>query len=85
MAQDASTSLSFEPLPRPAAGIALRRVRIKRDWVRVREAPSAQSRILIELPLGDELTVLEERDGWLRIARPTGWVDADYVREAGQG
>ena len=76
---------TFEPLPQPASGSALRRVQLKRDWLRVRDAPSLQGRALVELPGGTELIVLEERDGWLRIARPTGWVNEDYVRDTGQG
>ena len=75
-----------EPLPRPAAGMALRRVRVKAEWLRLRDRPSAnETRVLAELPAGTELVVLEERGGWLRVARPTGWVSADYVREIGQG
>jgi len=76
---------TFEPLPQPASGSALRRVQIKRDWLRVRDAPSLQGRVLADLPGGTELIVLEERGGWLRIARPTGWVSEDHVRETGQG
>jgi hypothetical protein len=76
---------SLEALPQAAPGSALRRVLVKRDWLRVREAPSYQARILMELPAGSELLVLEEREGWLRIARPTGWVNEDFVRDTGQG
>lgn len=76
---------TFEPLPRPTQGMAQRRVRIKRDWLRVRAVPSYQGRILMELPINAELTVLEERDGWLRIARPTGWISEDHVSGTGQG
>ncbi|HLF26223.1 MAG TPA: SH3 domain-containing protein [Anaerolineae bacterium] len=76
----------FEPLLQPAPGTVLRRVRIKPDWLRVRDAPTTQgSRVLLELPGGAELIVLEERAGWLRIARPAGWVSADYVRDTGLG
>ena len=75
----------FESLPRPAAGTTLRRVRIKPDWLRVRDAPTPQARVLLELPAGTELTVLETRGDWLRIARPTGWIDGDYVRDIGLG
>ncbi|MGH2591984.1 MAG: hypothetical protein ACRDGG_00540, partial [Anaerolineae bacterium] len=61
---------TIEPLPKPAPGTAPRRVRVKRDWLRVRDAPTMQgSRVLLELPGGTELIVLEERDGWLRVAR----------------
>ncbi len=77
---------TVEPLPKPAPGTTLRRVRVKPDWLRVRDAPATRgSRVLMELPGGTELIVLEERDEWLRIGRPTGWVDADYVRDTGQG
>ncbi len=76
---------TFEPLPQPASGSALRRVQIKRDWLRVRDAPSLQGRVLVDLPGGTELIVLEERGNWLRIARPTGWVNEDYVRDTGLG
>lgn len=77
--------LTFEPIPQAAPGSALRRVQIKRDWLRVRDAPSVQGRVLIDLPGGTELIVLEERDNWLRIARPTGWVSEDHVRDVGIG
>jgi len=80
-----STAASFEPLPKPSSGIALRRVQVKRDWLRVRDAPSRDANVLVELPGGTELIVLEERADWLRIARPTGWVSAEFVRDAGQG
>jgi hypothetical protein len=76
---------TFESLPAIVPGTALRRVRVKRDWLRVRDAPSLQGRILMELPAHTELTVLEERGGWLRIARPTGWVSEEHVRETGLG
>jgi hypothetical protein len=58
---------TFEALPKPASGTRLRYVRVKRDWLRVRDAPTLEGRIL------------------LRIARPTGWVNEDYVRDVGQG
>jgi hypothetical protein len=76
---------TFEPLPKPVPGMAQRRVRIKRDWLRVRAAPSYQGRVLMELPADAVLTVLEERDGWLRIARPTGWISEEHVGGAGKG
>jgi hypothetical protein len=77
--------LIAEPLPKPTAGTALRHVRVKPDWLRVRDEPSTQGRILMELPRGTELIVLEERGDWLRVARPAGWVHEDYVRDTGQG
>jgi len=76
---------TFEPLPKPAQGMAQRRVRTKRDWLRVRAVPSYQGRVLMELPGNTELTVLEERDGWLRIARPTGWISEEHVGGTGKG
>ena len=76
---------SFEPLPRAAPGMTLRHVRVKRDWLRVRDAPSFDGRVLLELPKNTELVVLEERDSWLRVARPSGWIDADHARDVGQG
>jgi len=77
--------LTFEPIPQAVSGSALRRVQIKRDWLRVRDAPSLRGRVLAELPGGTELMVLEERDNWLRIARPTGWISEDHVRDVGLG
>ncbi|HEY4690474.1 MAG TPA: SH3 domain-containing protein [Anaerolineae bacterium] len=83
MAQSAPSS--SEALPKPTPGTALRRVRIKADWLRVRDAPAREGRALMELPAGTELSIIETRGGWLRIARPTGWISADYVRDTGQG
>lgn len=74
-----------EPLPKPAQGLAQRRIRIKRDWLRVRAVPSYEGRVLMELPINAVLTVLEERDGWLRIGRPTGWISEEHVAGTGQG
>jgi len=79
------TQPSFESLPRPTPGTVVRRVRVKPDWLRVRDAPTPQGRVLLELPAGTELTVLETRGDWLRIARPTGWIFGDYVRDTGRG
>lgn len=83
--EPATGRASFESLPEPPPGMALRYVRVKRDWLRVRDAPSFEGRVLMEVPKSTELVVLEERGGWLRIARPSGWVDEDHVKDIGQG
>ena len=46
------TQPSFESLPRPTPGTVVRRVRVKPDWLRVRDAPTPQGRVLLELPAG---------------------------------
>lgn len=77
---------STEALPKPASGTELPRVRVKVDWLRLRDGPSTSgTRVLAELPRDTELVILEQRDGWIRVARPTGWVNADYVSDKGQG
>ena len=81
-----SKSSDVEALPQVASSSATRRVRIKVDWLRMRDGASRRdTHVLAELPRGTELTVLEERGGWLRVARPTGWVSEDYVKDIGQG
>lgn len=81
-----SKSSDVEALPQVASSSAVRRVRVKVDWLRMRDgAARRDTHVLAELPRGTELTVLEERAGWLRVARPTGWVSEDYVKDVGQG
>ena len=78
--------LSTEALPKTTSDTELPRVRVKVDWLRMRDGPTLRgTRILAEFPRDTELIVLEERDGWLRVARPTGWVNADYVTDRGKG
>lgn len=47
----------------------------------VRKEPSTESSILGMVPLADELLVLEETDGWVKVdvEEGIGWVSADYV------
>lgn len=47
----------------------------------VRMEPSTESSILGMVPLADELLVLEETDGWVKVdvEEGIGWVSADYV------
>lgn len=47
----------------------------------VRKEPTTESSILGMVPMADELLVLEETDGWVKVdvEEGTGWVSADYV------
>jgi cell wall-associated NlpC family hydrolase len=49
----------------------------------VREEANTDSRILTMVPIGDELKVLKEKEGWVKISVEgdiTGYVSADYVK-----
>lgn len=48
----------------------------------VRMEPTTESSILGMVPEGDDLLVLEEGDGWVKVdvEEGTGWVSADYVK-----
>lgn len=47
----------------------------------VRKEPTTESSILGMVPMADELLVLEETEGWVKVdvEEGTGWVSADYV------
>ena len=49
--------------------------------LRVRNAPSLEATILGLIPQGDQLTVLETADGFVKVSieEGDGWVSADYV------
>ncbi|MCR5098595.1 MAG: C40 family peptidase [Lachnospiraceae bacterium] len=54
------------------------------DGLRIRQAPSTDSEVIINLSSGEKLPVLEELDGWVKVAVDTdeGYVSADYVEIA---
>ncbi len=49
--------------------------------LKVRSKPSLEASVLGLVPLDDDLVVLEETEGWVKvdIEEGTGWVSADYV------
>lgn len=51
------------------------------ETLRVRTEPSTESSILGLVPMGDELTVLEELDGWVKISiqEGEGYVSSEFV------
>ena len=54
------------------------------DGLRIRENPSTDSKIIINLNTGEKLPVLEELDGWVKVAVDSdeGYVSADFVEIA---
>ena len=51
------------------------------ETLRVRKEPSLEASILGLIPLEEELTVLEEVEGWVKVSieEGDGWVSTDYV------
>ncbi|MEK7447349.1 MAG: SH3 domain-containing protein [Patescibacteria group bacterium] len=49
----------------------------------MRENPDKNAKVLILIPNGTKLTVLEEKDGWYKVEYngQTGWVSKDFVTE----
>ena len=47
----------------------------------VRKEATTDAELVGQVPMGDELTVLEEADGWVKVSvgAGDGWVSADYV------
>jgi hypothetical protein len=56
-----------------------RKWRVTFDVVNVRAEPTTQSAKVGEVYLGDTLTEISQRDGWLQIA--AGWVSRELVTE----
>ena len=53
-------------------------------WLRVREEASSSSKELARVDEGDEFTLLEEKNGWYKIAYEQGkegWISGQYAEK----
>lgn len=66
--------ISYDNLPMYVAG----------DYVQVRSAPSVESEIIDAHRLGDQVTVIEKRNGWYELAAG-GYIRADLLASDRQG
>lgn len=64
-----------------AKSVGTRIATVNTQTLFVRKEPTTESSILGMVPMADELLVLEETDGWVKVdvEEGTGWVSADYV------
>ena len=54
---------------------------VRTETLRIREDASTETRILGLIGEGEELTVIEEKDGWVQVSveEGNGWVSTEYV------
>lgn len=64
-----------------AAEVGTRVATVTTETLRVRQEATTDSSILGLIPLGEELTVLDESDGFVKVSieEGDGWVSTDYV------
>lgn len=64
-----------------ARSVGTRIATVNTQTLFVRKEPTTESSILGMVPMADELLVLEEAEGWVKVdvEEGTGWVSADYV------
>lgn len=64
-----------------ARNVGTRIATVNTQTLFVRKEPTTESSILGMVPMADELLVLEEAEGWVKVdvEEGTGWVSADYV------
>lgn len=64
-----------------ARNVGTRIATVNTQTLFVRKEPTTESSILGMVPMADELLVLEETEGWVKVdvEEGTGWVSADYV------
>lgn len=64
-----------------AKNVGTRIATVNTQTLFVRKEPTTESSILGMVPMADELLVLEETEGWVKVdvEEGTGWVSADYV------
>ncbi|MCM1056941.1 MAG: SH3 domain-containing protein [Firmicutes bacterium] len=64
-----------------ARSVGTRIATVNTQTLFVRKEPTTESSILGMVPMADELLVLEETEGWVKVdvEEGTGWVSADYV------
>lgn len=64
-----------------ARNVGTRIATVNTQTLFVRKEPTTESAILGMVPMADELLVLEEVEGWVKVdvEEGTGWVSADYV------
>jgi len=73
----------FWPETTAASVMEERHVEVEGRTVNIREAPTTDSDVLIQVSQGDKLKVLEERESWYRIetaSGSTGWIYANLVK-----
>ena len=64
-----------------AAEVGIRTATVNTTTLRIREEANADSTILGLVPMGDQLTVVEETDEWVKVSieEGDGWVSKEYV------
>ena len=64
-----------------AAEVGIRTATVNTTTLRIREEANADSTILGLVPLGDQLTVVEETEEWVKVSieEGDGWVSKEYV------
>ncbi len=64
-----------------AKSVGTRIATVNTQTLFVRKEPTTESSVLGMVPMADELLVLEETEGWVKVdvEEGTGWVSADYV------
>lgn len=64
-----------------AKSVGTRFATVNTQTLFVRKEPTTESSVLGMVPMADELLVLEETEGWVKVdvEEGTGWVSADYV------
>ena len=65
-----------------ARQVGTRIARVNTTTLKVRSEPSLEASVLGLIPLEDELVVLEETEGWVKVdvEEGIGWVSADFVK-----
>lgn len=64
-----------------AQSVGRRVADVKTESLNVRSDASAEAELLGQVPEGEELTVVEEKDGWVKVAieEGDGWVSGEFV------
>lgn len=64
-----------------AKQVRIRMATVATQTLFVRQEPTTESRVIGMLPEAEELVVLEETDGWVKVdvEEGIGWISADYV------
>lgn len=81
--------VTVTPTPKPKTTPAAGQVTVvvkgtPAGWLRVREEASSSSKELARVDEGDEFTLLEEKNGWYKIAYEQGkegWISGQYVEK----
>ncbi|MDR2042870.1 MAG: C40 family peptidase [Clostridium sp.] len=64
-----------------AKEVSTRIATVNTETLKVRKEPSLEAGVLGLVPLGDDLVVLQEQEGWVSVdvEEGTGWVSAEFV------